>query len=63
MMHTCHNHAPRNPKPADGWTPEGRRAMRAQIPHWLPVECGHLTAESDPECSGCRWRGWKRHDD
>lgn len=66
--HTCHNHAPRTTllQPAaepDGWTGEGRRALRQNTPNWMPVECGHHGAVSDPACTGCRWRGWRRHDD
>ncbi len=24
---------------------------------WMDISCGHVTSESDPECTGCRYRG------
>jgi len=64
-VYPCWNHEPRHGtygsvEVQDGWTPDGRRQMRMHDPEWLPVECGHLTPESDPACSGCKWRTEKR---
>ena len=57
----CWNHEPRNGdygaiEVQDGWSRDGRRIMREHQTQWLPVECGHVTATSDPQCTGCRWR-------
>ena len=65
MPYTCKDHPERTGEHSpqstvqDGWTPDGRRIMREHQPVWGNVECGHMTSEADPECTGCRWRGWQ----
>lgn len=40
-----------------GWTDDGRRVTKPHTTDWLPVKCGHMTPETDPECTGCALRG------
>lgn len=50
---------PRDTLVQDGWTDDGRRVMVPIRSEWKKLErCGHMTPETDPECTGCARRTW-----
>lgn len=40
----------------DGFTSDGKRNMVDVVTEWLPIACGHTWAETDPNCTDCKWR-------
>lgn len=57
LLYGCHNRAPF----AESYTvkacvlPTGRYQLKQQ-PHVNSRECKHDMRETDPACSGCKWR-------
>ncbi|RME56841.1 hypothetical protein D6779_09900 [Candidatus Parcubacteria bacterium] len=62
--YTCHsdNHGPAHRKTvyrAHEWAGD----VEIIETRWFEVRCGHITSESDPQCSGCKFRGgWDAQD-